>query len=82
MAFGRNPLAAYFLSVGLDSILMRWNVPRFYSLKDAIFSLAFASWLVPRYPLEVASAVYACAYVLLWGAVVTLMYRRRIFIGI
>ena len=81
-AFGRNPLAAYFLSVGLDAVLTRWTVPGGGSLKGLFYRGAFASWLAPCCGAEAASFGYALAYVALWGVVLFAMYRRRIFIGI
>jgi predicted acyltransferase len=82
VAFGRNALAAYFLSVALDSVLTRWSVPQNSSLKDAIFSLAFSSWAESCCGLQFASLMYALAYVALWAIVVSEMSRRRIFIAI
>jgi predicted acyltransferase len=78
-AYGRNPLAAYFLSVGLDAILTRWRIAEGGSLKGFLYRAAFASWLRPA---ELASLGYALAYVALWGVVLFEMHRRRIFIGI
>jgi predicted acyltransferase len=78
-AFGRNPLAAYFLSVGFDSVLTRWTVAQGASIKAVIYRAMFASWLRPA---EAASLAYAVAYVVLWGAILGEMYRRRVFIGI
>src|SRR6266487_1532486 len=82
VAFGRNPLAAYFLSVGLDAVLVRWSVAWFGSLKAVMYRTAFVSWLRPCCGSDAASLGYALAYVALWGAVLTGMHRRRIFIGI
>ncbi len=81
-AFGRNPLAAYFLSVGFDAILTRWTVAPGGSLKGLFYRSAFASWLAPCCGAEAASFAYALAYVALWGIVLYAMHRRRIFIGI
>jgi predicted acyltransferase len=81
-AFGRNPLAAYFLSVGLDSLLVRWSVSDAPSLKADLYRLAFASWLRPCCGAEAASLAYAVAYVAFWSAIVIFMYRRRVFVGI
>lgn len=44
VAVGRNPLAAYFLSVAADAVLTRWMVSSDASLKDVLFQRAFASW--------------------------------------
>jgi predicted acyltransferase len=78
-AYGRNPLAAYFLSVGLDSVLTRWIIGGGESLKGFVYRMTFASWLRPP---EAASLAYAVGYVVLWGVVLLEMYRRRIFIRI
>jgi predicted acyltransferase len=82
VAFGRNPLAAYFLSVGLDSILTRSAVGDAASLKSEVYYRVFAAWLQPCCAAETASLAYAVAYVVLWAVVVVEMHRRRIFIGI
>jgi predicted acyltransferase len=47
-----------------------------------LYRAAFASWLRPCCGGEAASLGYALAYVVLWGAILGEMYRRRIFIGI
>jgi predicted acyltransferase len=80
-AYGRNPLAAYFLSVGFDSILTRASVAG-GSVKGVIYRGAFAPWLRPCCGAEAASLGYAVAYVALWGVILGAMYRRRIFIRI
>jgi predicted acyltransferase len=80
-AFGRNPLSAYFLSVVLDNLLSRWKIGG-VDVKWTIYSHAFASWAVPCCGAEAASLFYALAYVALWGGVVWIMYRKRVFIGI
>jgi predicted acyltransferase len=82
VAFGRNPLAAYFLSVGLDSILTRSAVGEGASLKSELYYRLFAASLQPCCGADVASLAYAVAYVVLWGVVLGEMHRRRIFMGI
>jgi predicted acyltransferase len=82
VAFGRNALAAYFLSVGLDAVLTRSLVGEGASLKSELYYGTFAVWLQPCCGGEVASLAYAVAYVVLWGVVLGEMHRRRIFIGI
>ena len=81
-AYGRNPLAAYFLSVGFDSILTRVNAASVGSLKGIIYRSTFVPWLRPCCGAEGASLGYAIAYVVLWGVILGEMYRRRIFIRI
>jgi len=80
-AFGRNPLAGYAGSVALDAALTRWTVHD-TSIKSAIYQHAFASWIAPAAGAEAASLAYALAYVALWGVVLVVMYRRRVFVGI
>ncbi len=81
-AYGRNPLAAYFLSVGFDSILTRVNAASVGSLKGIIYRSTFVPWLRPCCGAEGASLGYAIAYVVLWGVMLGEMYRRRIFLRI
>ena len=81
-AYGRNPLAAYFLSVGCDSILTRLSIAGGGSLKGIVYRSAFVPWLRPCCGAEAASLGYAIAYVALWGVILGAMYRRRIFIRI
>ena len=80
-AYGRNPLAAYFLSVGCDSLLTRVRLAD-GSLKGLIYRHAFAPWLRPCCGAEAASLGYAIAYVVLWGVILGELSRRRIFIRI
>jgi predicted acyltransferase len=83
VAFGRNALAAYLLSVGLDSILTRWAIGASHvSLKSELYARGVASWAVPCCGDEAASFFYALAYVALWGVVVSLMYRRKLIMTI
>jgi predicted acyltransferase len=82
VAFGRNPLAAYFLSVGADSLLTRWLVADGSSLKSVVYRGAFVSSLRPAFSAEATSLAYALAYVALWGVILGEMYRRRFFIAI
>jgi predicted acyltransferase len=82
IAFGRNPLAAYFLSVGLDSVLTRWVVGNGTPMKAVLYSRLFAATIQPCCGAEAASLAYAVAYVMLWGVVMLEMQRRGIFVGI
>lgn len=81
-AFGRNPLAGYFLSVGFDSLLARWAVAANVSLKDFVYRRLFASWLIRCCSADAASAAYALAYVAIWAVVLGEMHRRRLYVGI
>jgi predicted acyltransferase len=81
-AFGRNPLAAYFLSVGLDSLLTRWTNGQGASLKGVIFRATFVAWLRPAVSAETASLAYAVVYVVLWAIVLNELHRRRVFLSV
>jgi predicted acyltransferase len=81
-AFGRNALAGYFLSVGLDSVLTRWSIGGGASLKGFLYRTLFASPLARCCTPETASAAYAASYVVLWALVLGEMHRRRVYIGI
>jgi predicted acyltransferase len=82
MAFGRNPLAGYTLSVGLDSLLTQWTVSSDASVKSRIYQRLFGESLGRCCGVEAASLGYALTYVAIWGVVLGVMYRKRIFIGI
>lgn len=86
LAFGRNPLAGYFLSVALDAALMRWTVGGGVGggvpVKAFVYQHAFASWLTPCCGPEAASLLYAVVYVAFWALFLNALYRRRVFIGI
>ena len=79
-----DALAAYFLSVGLDSLLTRWPIDAQAgaSVKWDLYWYGFGSWVSQCCTAKAASLAYAVTYTALWGLVVTLMYRRRLFIGI
>ena len=82
MAFGRNALAGYTLSVGVDSLLTNWTVSGDTSLKSSLYHHLFADRLVACCGAEAASLAYALAYVAVWGIVLGVMYRKRVFVGI
>jgi predicted acyltransferase len=80
-AFGRNPLVAYFLSVGLDSLLTRAAIAG-STMKGVAFRAGFSSWIRPCCGENAASLAYALVYVALWAVVLVEMRRRQIFISI
>jgi predicted acyltransferase len=82
VVFGRNPLAGYFLSVGLDSLLTRWVIATNLSMKEFLYRRLFAPWLIRCCSAEAASAAYALAYVALWAVVLGEMHRRRVYLGV
>jgi predicted acyltransferase len=47
-------------------------------LQSAIYQSAYASWLEPRN----ASLLFALTYVLVWLAIMWVLYRRNIFLKV
>jgi predicted acyltransferase len=83
LVFGTNAIAAYWLS-SLFGIFLDWIVVagpaegELQVLKTYLYETFFVSWLSP----VDASLAYAIAYLLLWLGLISLLYRRRIFIRI
>jgi predicted acyltransferase len=80
--YGVNPMIA-FLGSGLMarliySVLKVQFEGKEVSLQSAIFQSAYASWLSPVN----ASLAFALSFVLLWLAILTVLYRRNIFLKV
>jgi predicted acyltransferase len=80
--FGTNAIVAFFGSTLLAKIalLTRWTEPNgeTVSLQGWLYRHSFGAWL-PDY---VASLAWALTYVVIWLGLMTVLYRRRIFIKI
>jgi predicted acyltransferase len=80
--FGLNPIAAYVgATLMARTIYSLITVPyqgQTVPLQTAVYQSAFASWLAPKN----ASLLFAVCYVLLWLAVMALLYRRRIILKV
>ncbi|HWQ32645.1 MAG TPA: DUF5009 domain-containing protein [Blastocatellia bacterium] len=80
--FGVNALALYVLSglmarvMGVIPVMKADGTPG--DLKTFLYERLFASWLAPLN----ASLAFALAYVLFWLGLMTILYRRRIFIKV
>ena len=83
LVFGTNAITAYWLS-SLMGIVLNWIVitspedGESLVLQTYIYESFYARWLSP----ENASLAYAISFVLLWLALLSVLYRRRIFIRI
>ncbi|HEY7203230.1 MAG TPA: heparan-alpha-glucosaminide N-acetyltransferase domain-containing protein [Methylomirabilota bacterium] len=83
LVFGTNAITAYWLS-SLMGIVLNWIVitspedGESLVLQTYIHETFYARWLSP----ENASLAYAISFVLLWLLLLSLLYRRRIFIRI
>jgi predicted acyltransferase len=82
LIFGTNALALYFLAELTERITSVINVTRAdgskVDLRTLIYENLFASWAQPIN----ASLMFAICTVLLWLGVMTILYRRRIFIKV
>ena len=83
LVFGTNAITAYWLST-LCGIVLDWITlggpaeADQVVLKTYLYETFFASWLAPAN----ASLAYAVAYVVVWLGLLSVLYRRRIFIRI
>jgi predicted acyltransferase len=82
LVFGSNALVAYWLSsvvaIVFNWVVMNGDAGDAVVLRTYLYERLFATWLSPAG----ASLAYALAYVLLWLALLTPLYRRRIFVRI
>ena len=81
VVFGTNALILYFLaelSANLISIIGYNRAGVWVPLQTLLYDGLFASWLAPKN----ASLAYALATVLFWLGVMSVLYRRRIFIKV
>jgi len=80
--FGLNAIAAYFLHVFFLKVQNLWPWPRLDgtmgNFRTSLTDHLFGTWMSP----ENASLCYAVAYMLLWLAALSWLYRRKTFIRI
>ncbi|HYG82071.1 MAG TPA: heparan-alpha-glucosaminide N-acetyltransferase domain-containing protein [Pyrinomonadaceae bacterium] len=80
--FGTNALALYFLAELFSRLLYIVKFPRAdggsVTLKSLIYDNLYASWAQPLN----ASLLFAISIVLMWLGVMTILYRKRIFIKV
>ena len=75
--FGVNAIAVYVLSSIMATALETWHIGG-ATIKEFLYNNLFASWASPIN----ASLLWAISYVLFWLGVMTLLYRRKIFIKV
>jgi predicted acyltransferase len=82
LAFGMNPITAFVGAAFMERLIysvITVNVDgKPVSLEGAFYNATFAAWLTPR----VASLAFAVCFVLFWLGVLTVLYRRKIFLKI
>ncbi|HKQ52630.1 MAG TPA: heparan-alpha-glucosaminide N-acetyltransferase domain-containing protein [Pyrinomonadaceae bacterium] len=77
LIFGTNALALYFLAELFSNIIGTVTV-RGVDLKSGLYDTLYASWASPLF----ASLLFAISIVLLWLGVMTILYRKQIFIKV
>lgn len=79
---GLNAITAYVLTEIMNLTLIYTNITLYdgtvISTKGLIYQRYFASWAGPLN----GSLLYGLAYLLLWIGIMTLLYKRRIFIKV
>jgi predicted acyltransferase len=82
VVFGTNALALYFLAELFSNIISTVTVARPDGTRIDLKSLIFEKVFAPLGSPETASLMFAICTVLLWLGVMSLLYRRRIFIKV
>lgn len=82
VVFGTNAILAYALSTLMTKVLALWTVTRADGMQVMMKTYLFEVLFLPLAPRRQASVLYAVAFVLLWLALMSILYRRRIFIKI
>jgi predicted acyltransferase len=80
--YGVNPIFAFVGSAVMARIIYTlWKVEydgKLQSIQSVIYQAVFLSWLPPR----VASLAFALTFVLFWLGLLTVLYRRNIFLKV
>jgi predicted acyltransferase len=82
VVFGTNAIAVYALSTLLTKALALWTVTRADGVPMMLKVYIFEACFLPLATRREASLLYALAVVLLWLALISVLYRKRIFIKI
>ncbi len=77
-----NPIVAFVGSAAMERLIysvITLNVGgKSVSLETALYNATLGAWLPP----QLASLTFAVCFVLLWLGVLTVLYRRQIFLKI
>lgn len=82
VVFGTNAISAYALSTLMTKALALWTVTRPDGMQVMLKTYIFEVYFLPLAARREASILYALAFVTLWLALMSILYRRRIFIKI
>jgi predicted acyltransferase len=82
LAFGMNPIVAFVGSAAMERLIysvITVNVDgKPVSIETAFYNATLGAWLPPK----LASLSFAVCFVLVWLGVLTVLYRRKIFLKI
>jgi predicted acyltransferase len=82
VVFGTNAILAYALSTLMTKALALWTATGLDGSPVMLKTYLFQLYFLPLATHRLASLLYAVTFVLLWLALMSLLYRRRIFIKI
>jgi predicted acyltransferase len=86
LVFGMNAITVYTLSSVLDRLLAWWSLAQpdgsRVSLRAWLYVHGYASWAGQWFGAASASFLYAFTYVLLWLALMWVLYYKKIFINV
>ena len=80
--FGTNAIAAYALSTLMTKALALWTVVRPDGKPVMLKTYLFERYFLPLATHRQAAVLYALAFVTLWLVLMSILYRKRIFIRI
>ena len=82
MVFGTNAIASFFLSSLFSKILTLIKATDFDGKDIALKSYIFNHFFAPYFSLINASLVFALVYVLFWYIIMSILYKKSIFIKV
>jgi predicted acyltransferase len=82
VVFGTNAIAAYALSTLMTKGLALWTVTRSDGSPVMLKAYLFQHYFLPLATRREASLLYAFAFVLVWLALMSVLYRKRVFIKV
>lgn len=86
VVYGVNPITAYFGAsiMAYTTVWIRWknNAGDTVYLKYFLYDHLFKSWVPGLFGHTVSSACWGMAYVVLWCALMWILYRKKIFIKV
>jgi predicted acyltransferase len=82
LVFGKNAIAVYFLSTIIANIMVTVKIPQLDGTDLSLPRFLSHTIFLPWAGQVGANLLYAVTYVLIWYGMMTILYRKRIFIKI